>query len=81
MIARFLFLFNAQNVCALRIAKTNAALKICSSQVVDKISDFGSVENVDTRPSYPLSCSDFEGKIRARGRKKYFARGAGNCED
>lgn len=62
MIAHFLFLFNAQNVCALRIAKTNAALKICSSQVVDKISDFGSVENVDTRLSYPLSCSDFEDK-------------------
>ena len=61
--------------------KDDGALKICSSQVVDKISDFGSVENVDTCPSYPLSCSDFEGKIRARGRKKYFARGAGNCED
>ena len=80
MIAHF-FLCNVQNVCALRVVKDDGALKICSSQVVDKISDFGSVENVDTCPSYPLSCSDFEGKIRALGRKKYFARGAGNCED
>ena len=46
MIAHFLSLCNVQNVCALRVVKDDGALKICSSQVVDKISDFGSVELV-----------------------------------
>lgn len=56
------FIARKENVCALRVEKDSVGLKICSSQVVDKISNFGSVENVDTRPLFPLSRSGFEGQ-------------------